>query len=80
VIGGSSAVNATITLRGVPADYDQWAAPGNDQRSWAKVLPRFRRAGVWGETSLPSHGVVTYRSLMVGPDVAATLRPLVTST
>ena len=24
VIGGSSAVNATIALRGVPADYDEW--------------------------------------------------------
>ena len=43
VIGGSSAVNATIALRGVPADYDQWAALGNDQWSWAKVLPYFRR-------------------------------------
>ena len=39
VIGGSSAVNATIALRGVPADYDQWAALGNDEWSWAKVLP-----------------------------------------
>src|SRR5262245_26632577 len=26
VTGGSSAVNATIALRGVPADYDEWAA------------------------------------------------------
>jgi choline dehydrogenase-like flavoprotein len=29
VIGGSSAVNAAIALRGVPADYDEWAALGN---------------------------------------------------
>ena len=43
VIGGSSAVNATIALRGVPADYDEWAALGNDDWSWAKVLPHFRR-------------------------------------
>ena len=43
VIGGSSAVNATIALRGVPADYDEWAALGNDEWSWAKVLPYFRR-------------------------------------
>ena len=43
VIGGSSAVNATIALRGVPADYDEWAALGNDEWSWAKVLPSFRR-------------------------------------
>jgi choline dehydrogenase len=43
VIGGSSAVNATIALRGVPADYDEWAALGNNAWSWAKVLPYFRR-------------------------------------
>lgn len=43
VIGGSSAVNATIALRGVPADYDEWAALGNDGWGWAKVLPHFRR-------------------------------------
>jgi choline dehydrogenase len=43
VVGGSSAVNATIALRGVPADYDEWAALGNDEWSWVKVLPHFRR-------------------------------------
>jgi len=43
VIGGSSAVNATIALRGVSADYDGWAALGNDEWSWVKVLPHFRR-------------------------------------
>ena len=43
VTGGSSAVNAAIALRGVPADYDEWAALGNDSWSWANVLPHFRR-------------------------------------
>jgi choline dehydrogenase len=43
VVGGSSAVNATIALRGAPADYDEWAALGNDEWSWDKVLPHFRR-------------------------------------
>jgi choline dehydrogenase len=43
VIGGSSAVNATVALRGAPADYDEWASLGNDAWSWAKVLPHFRR-------------------------------------
>jgi choline dehydrogenase len=43
VIGGSSAVNATIALRGAPADYDEWAALGNDAWSWTQVLPHFRR-------------------------------------
>jgi choline dehydrogenase-like flavoprotein len=41
--GGSPAVNATIAPRGVPTDYDERAAPGNDEWSWAKVLPCFRR-------------------------------------
>jgi choline dehydrogenase len=43
VIGGSSAVNAAIALRGVPADYDEWAVLGNPDWSWQRVLPHFRR-------------------------------------
>jgi choline dehydrogenase len=43
VTGGSSAVNGAIALRGVPADYDEWAALGNDQWGWTKVLPYFRK-------------------------------------
>jgi choline dehydrogenase len=42
-IGGSSAVNGTVALRGVPADYDEWASLGNDEWSWQRVLPYFRR-------------------------------------
>lgn len=43
VTGGSSAVNTTIALRGVPEDYDGWAAAGNPEWAWEKVLPAFRR-------------------------------------
>ncbi|MPZ98038.1 MAG: choline dehydrogenase [Dehalococcoidia bacterium] len=43
VTGGSSAVNTTIALRGVPEDYDGWAAEGNNEWAWEKVLPAFRR-------------------------------------
>lgn len=43
VTGGTSAVNATAALRGVPADYDEWAALGNPGWSWREVLPYFRR-------------------------------------
>src|SRR3990172_13384118 len=43
VVGGSSAVNTAIALRGAPEDYDEWAALGNDQWSWEQVLPYFRR-------------------------------------
>jgi choline dehydrogenase len=56
VIGGSSAVNATIALRGVPADYDEWAALGNDEWSWAKVLPHFRRLEDDPEGAAGLHG------------------------
>jgi choline dehydrogenase len=43
VVGGSSAVNTTIALRGVPEDYDEWAALGNGEWSWDKVLTAFNR-------------------------------------
>jgi choline dehydrogenase len=43
VTGGSSAVNATVALRGVPADYDEWAELGNPIWSWTEVLPYFCR-------------------------------------
>jgi choline dehydrogenase len=56
VVGGSSAVNAGIALRGVPADYDEWAALGNDDWSWAKVLPHFCRLEDDPEGSKELHG------------------------
>ncbi len=43
VMGGSSAVNTTIALRGMPEDYDEWAAAGNDGWGWEDVLPAFKR-------------------------------------
>lgn len=43
VTGGSSALNAASFLRGTPADFDAWAAAGNDLWSYPRVLPAFRR-------------------------------------
>src|SRR5919197_4201059 len=43
VTGGSSAVNGQIFLRGVPEDFDGWAAAGNDLWSFERVLPSYRR-------------------------------------
>lgn len=43
LVGGCSATNATIALRGTPADYDEWAALGNAEWSYSSVLPIFRR-------------------------------------
>jgi choline dehydrogenase-like flavoprotein len=44
VLGGSSSVNAMIYTRGIPADYDAWAAEGNEGWGWNDVLPYFRRS------------------------------------
>lgn len=43
ILGGGSAVMGMVALRGVPADYDEWAATGADGWGWADVLPYFRR-------------------------------------
>jgi choline dehydrogenase len=43
VVGGSGAINGQIMLRGLPEDYDRWASWGNEEWSYLKVLPYFRR-------------------------------------
>jgi len=43
VVGGSSAINAMIYLRGNRADFDGWAADGCTGWSYDEVLPYFRR-------------------------------------
>ena len=44
VLGGSSAINGLIYVRGQPEDYEHWAALGNSGWSWQEVLPYFIRA------------------------------------
>ena len=43
VMGGSSAVNTCIALRGEPEDYDEWAARGLSEWGWEGVRPYFRK-------------------------------------
>lgn len=43
-LGGSSSINGMIYIRGVPSDYDGWAAAGCDGWAWEDVLPYFKRS------------------------------------
>ena len=39
VVGGTSTINGSVAVRGLPEDYDAWAALGNDRWSFEQVLP-----------------------------------------
>ena len=52
VVGGSSAINGQVFLRGIPEDFDDWAERGNDEWAFTKVLPYFRKL----ETDLDFRG------------------------
>ena len=43
VIGGSSAINAMIAMRGQAADYDSWRQDGLLGWGWEEVLPYFKQ-------------------------------------
>ena len=56
VVGGSSAVNGQIFLRGSPEDYDNWAAWGNDRWSFEELMPFFRMVETDTDFSGDFHG------------------------
>ena len=43
LLGGSSAINGLVFVRGQPLDFDSWAQMGNRGWSFADVLPIFKR-------------------------------------
>ena len=43
VMGGTSAINGQVFLRAIPDDFDYWVAMGNDEWSYADVLPYYRK-------------------------------------
>ncbi|MEJ8280796.1 GMC family oxidoreductase [Pseudonocardia spirodelae] len=44
VLGGTSAINALVYVRGHRSDFDNWAYQGNPGWDYASVLPSFRRS------------------------------------
>jgi choline dehydrogenase len=44
VLGGCSAINGMIYMRGQAADYDHWRQLGNQGWAWDDVLPLFKRS------------------------------------
>jgi choline dehydrogenase len=57
VIGGCSAINAMIYMRGQAADYDHWRQLGLPGWSWDDVLPYFRKHEDHFLGPSPSHAV-----------------------
>ena len=57
-LGGSSAINAMLYVRGQPADYDGWADQGAEGWDWAGCLPYFLQAenNVRGTSGLHASG------------------------
>lgn len=56
-LGGSSAINAMVYIRGNAWDYDHWNQLGNKGWSYASVLPYFKRAESFeGDGDLEYHG------------------------
>jgi choline dehydrogenase len=77
VVGGSSAVNATVALRGMPADYDEWAALGNEGWAWRDVLPYFKKLETdadFGDRELHGSGGPVYIRRLRGEELSQAAR------
>lgn len=56
VIGGTSSINGMASLRGLPSDYDHWAASGARGWDWQAVLPFFKKLETDTDFDGPLHG------------------------
>jgi choline dehydrogenase len=80
VVGGSSSVNTAIALRGQAEDYDEWAARGLPEWSWARCLPAFIRLETDQDIRSALHGdtgpipIRRYRDDELVPFQAAAMR------
>lgn len=56
LLGGCSAINGGVYIRGQKADYDAWAKAGNDGWSYDDVLPAFKAVENYAGPDTPWHG------------------------
>jgi choline dehydrogenase-like flavoprotein len=56
VVGGSSAVNGAVFIRGRPEDFDEWSRLGNPEWASEKMLPCFVKCETDHDFSGPDHG------------------------
>ncbi len=56
VLGGCSAINGMIYIRGHSSDYDLWAQMGNRNWSYNECLPYFKRSEGWKDGNDEFHG------------------------
>lgn len=56
VIGGGSSINGMAANRGLPSDYNAWAASGATGWDWQGVLPFFRKLETDSDFDGPLHG------------------------
>ncbi len=56
VLGGSSAVNAMLYIRGNRRDFDAWGQTANAEWAYEKVLPYFKKSEKYHGPMSPYHG------------------------
>lgn len=55
-LGGSSAINGMVYVRGHASDYDRWRQSGNTGWGWDDVLPYFKRSEDYDRGASAAHG------------------------
>ena len=58
LLGGGSALNGTVYIRGSRHDYDQWSDMGCKGWSWDEVFPYFLRSECFEGPASQSHGML----------------------
>jgi len=75
LLGGSSAINGLVWVRGQPLDYDTWAQMGARGWSWREVAPLFRRIENYEKGAANGRGVGGPLSVLPAICVSSLVHP-----